>query len=149
MKQLAGALLLACASLAKGATPADADMPQLQRKLVQGDARASFYMGRLYRNGIGVAADARRAFGLIEAAALQGHPAAMFILSNMLAAGEGAAQDEARARHWLEAAADLDHPEALQQLALNLNIGAMGYPVDQVRAAHLLRKAAHAMKHRH
>ncbi|MES2899158.1 MAG: tetratricopeptide repeat protein [Pseudomonadota bacterium] len=149
MKRLLAAAMLACATLAHGAPLSSGDVTQLQRKTDEGDARAAFYLGRMYRNGIGVPADARRAFELIEMAALKRHAPAMFILSNMLAAGEGCVADEQRARSWLEAAAELDHPEALQQLGLTLNIGAMGYPVDQVRAAQLLRNAAHAMKHRH
>ncbi len=114
-----------------------------------GEARASFDTGRMYRHGTGVARDSGRAFTLIEASALKRHAPAMFTLSNMLAAGEGRPADLALARHWLQAAADLEYPEAMQQLAMNLRDGAMGYERDEVLAAHLLRKMAHAMKHRH
>jgi TPR repeat protein len=111
-------------------------------------ADAQFDLGRRYRNGDGVVRDAGRGFVLIEHAARSGHVPAMFILSNMLAEGEGVARDAAQARRWLEAAAEQEYPEALQQLALNLRDGSMGFAPDEVRSAQLLRAAAHAMKHR-
>ena len=67
-------------------------------------------------------------------------PEAMFILANMLLDGEGVARDEAQARQWLEAAAQLDYAEAWQQLAL--------MEPDPVKAAQLMRRAAHALTHR-
>ncbi len=67
-------------------------------------------------------------------------PEAMFILANMLLDGEGVARDEAEARRWLEAAAQMDHAEAWQQLAL--------MEPDPVKAAQLMRRAAHALTHR-
>jgi TPR repeat protein len=107
-----------------------------------------FDLGRRYRHGDGVPRDSVRAFGLIERAAGRGEAAAMFTLSNMLQAGEGTAIDRAASRKWLEAAAERECPEALQQLALNLQDGAMGYEVDRARSAQLLREAAHALQHR-
>lgn len=149
MRRLVVAALVMCAMLAHGESVMASDVSQMQRKDDSGDARAAFHLGRLYRNGIGVAADSKRAFQLIESAALKRHPPAMLILSNMLASGEAGRADQAAARSWLEGAADLDYPEALQQLALVLHAGAMGYSADPVRSALLFRKAAHAMKHRH
>ena len=67
-------------------------------------------------------------------------PEAMFILANMLLAGDGVARDEAEARRLLEAAAQLDYAEAWQQLAL--------MEPDPVKAAQLMRRAAHALTHR-
>ena len=64
----------------------------------------------------------------------------MFILANMLLDGECVARDEAEARRWLEAAAQMDHAEAWQQLAL--------MEPDPVKAAQLMRRAAHALTHR-
>ncbi len=111
--------------------------------LAQGADSTAFDQGRQLR-----ATDSARAFALIEAAARAGHTPAMFILSSMLMAGEGAPRDEARGRQWLEQAAEEDNPEAMQQLALYLQDGAGGYPRDEQRAAQLLRKMAHALKHR-
>lgn len=111
-------------------------------------APSLFDQGRRYRHGDGVARDSVRAFGLIERAAREGDAAAMFTLSNMLEAGEGAQRDRAGARQWLEAAAEMENPEALQQLALHVQDGTMGYAADQARSALLMREAAHAVKHR-
>ncbi|MES2318451.1 MAG: hypothetical protein V4631_13260 [Pseudomonadota bacterium] len=111
-------------------------------------APGTFELGRMYRHGSGVVPDSARGFALIRQAAGDGDAAAMFTLSNMLEAGEGAPRDRAAARKWLEAAAQAESPEALQQLALNLQDGLMDYEIDRKRSADLMRKAAHAMKHR-
>ena len=111
-------------------------------------AQAQFDQGRACRNGIGVAVDTVRAFELIHAAAQGSHAAAMFTLSNMLMEGEGTARNLPEARRWLEAAAALDYPEALQQLAMHLKDGTMGYERDEARAAQLMREAEHAIAHR-
>jgi len=66
----------------------------------------------------------------------------------MLQAGEGAPRDDAAARRWLEAAAQREYPEALQQMALHIQDGTLGYARDEARAAQLMRAVAHAMKHR-
>lgn len=111
-------------------------------------APSLFDLGRSYRHGDGVTRDSVRAFGLIERAARGGDAAAMFTLSNMLEAGEGTRKDRAAAKRWLEAAAEHESPEALQQLALHLQDGTMGYEPDRGRSAQLMREAAHALKHR-
>ncbi len=112
------------------------------------DPQAAYDLGRMVRNGIGVAREPQRAFALIESSARRGHAPAMFTASAMLAAGEGCAADLAASRRWLEAAAELEHPEALQQMAMYVQEGALGYQRDAQRAAQLLREAAHAMTHR-
>lgn len=111
--------------------------------------QTDFELGRQYRNGIGVERDSVRAVALIGKAARDGHPAAMFIFSAMLSAGEGVPKDVTAARRWLEAAAELELPVALQQLAMNLREGAPGFERDEERAAQLMNKLAHAMKHAH
>lgn len=110
--------------------------------------QANFDLARQYRNGNGVARDSARALALFESGARQHHAASMFALSNMLAAGEGAASNIASARAWLEAAAELEHPEALQQLALHVQDGTLGYQRDAQRADQLMRALKHAMSHR-
>jgi len=67
-------------------------------------------------------------------------PEAMFILANMLLEGEGVVRNEAEARRLLQEAAQLDYAEAWQQLAL--------MEPDPVKAAQLMRRAAHALTHR-
>jgi hypothetical protein len=76
----------------------------------------------------------------LKVAAARGMPEAMFILANMLLEGEGVARDETEARRLLEAAADMDYAEAWQQLAM--------MEQDPVRAAQMMKRAAHALSHR-
>lgn len=110
--------------------------------LVAALAQPAFDQGRAVR-----ASDGKAALALIGQAASQGHAPAMFVLSSMLMAGEGGPRDEALARHWLEQAVERDNAEAMQQLALHLQDGSGGYPRDEQRAAQLLRKVAHLLKH--
>lgn len=107
---------------------------------MQHSAAAQFALGLKHRNGIGMPPDSATAHKLVRKAAEAGYPAAMFTLSYMLAQGEGAPPDVAASQRWLRAAADLDYPEALQHLALQ--------EPDPVKAAQLMRAAAHALKHR-
>lgn len=94
------------------------------------------------------ATDGKAASALIGQAARQGHRPAMFVLSSMLMEGDGVPRNEALARRWLEQAAEEDYPEALQQLALHLQYGSGGYARDEQRAAQLMRKVEHALRHR-
>ena len=144
----AWALLCLCAAPAQAEPLAAGDLARLRHAADAGAVHALFDLGRMYRHGIGVQRDSVRAFGLIDAAARRAYPAAMFTLSNMLVGGEGAPSDEAGARRWLEAAAESDYPEAMQQLAMNVQEGAVGFERDERRAAQLMRALAHAMKHR-
>lgn len=135
-------LLAAClVSAACAAAPVDgARVDVMQQRAAAGDREAQFALGLKHRNGIGMPPDATAAHSLVRKAAEGGHPAAMFTLSNMLAQGEGTAQDVPAAQRWVRAAAELDYPEALQHLALQES--------DPVKAAQLMRAAAHALKHR-
>lgn len=124
-------LVVPVAAAAAAAQPAQAAAP----------ADPDYRRGLAYRNGgDGLPRDAVQAVRSLTAAAERGVPAAMFILSHMLMEGEGAARDAAAARRWLEAAAQAEYPEALQEMAMTER--------DPVRAAELLREAAHAMQHR-
>ncbi|ATQ77426.1 hypothetical protein CR152_25185 [Massilia violaceinigra] len=143
---LLAALLYGCA-LAHAQPLDPAGLARLEGAAAQ-DPEAAYDLGRMVRNGIGTAREPQRAFALIESSARRGHAPAMFTLSAMLAAGEGCAADMAASRRWLEAAAELEHPEALQQIAMYVQEGGMGYARDPQRAAQLLREAAHAMTHR-
>lgn len=149
MKVRSIALLAVCllSAAAVGAPLEARDLAAIRAAADAGSAAAQFDLGRMVRNGVGVTRDSARAFALVLQAARGGHAAAMFTVNNMLAAGEGTVQDEAQARYWLEQAAAHEHPEALQQLAMNLQHGAMGYPRDERRAAQLLGVMAHALKH--
>ena len=144
------ALLLVLSVWAQGAAArplAAGDVAAVRAGAMAGDAGARYDLGRMYRNGIGVARDSAMAGRWIALAAEGGHRPAMFTLHYMLAAGEGMARDEARARAWLERAAALDDPQAMQQLAQNLQTGAAGYERDPARAAQLLAQLSHALAH--
>ncbi|MFK3737897.1 hypothetical protein [Massilia sp. TN1-12] len=127
-KGLLAATLLVAASLAHAA---DGLPPR---------ALADWELGLKQRNGLGMPADAAAARAAFARAAAGGVPAAMFTLAQMQMAGEGGARDEAAAQRWIALAAQLEYPEALQELAL--------CEPDPVRAAQLLREAAHALQHR-
>ena len=114
--------------------------------LAKGDGTASNY--REQRNSTGTQNDSTQAAGALLASARAGEPAAMFFLSNRLYAGDGLPRDEVAARKWLEAAAERDHPEAMQQLAMALRDGSMGFARDEQQASVLMKEMAHAMKHR-
>lgn len=113
----------------------------------KGDGGAAYYLALMHRNGMGTARDSTKAASLMLTAARAGVPAAMFILSNMLRAGEGIARDENAARTWLERAAGEGHAEALQQMALAVGDGTLGFERDEQRAAQLMKELAHAMRH--
>ena len=99
-------------------------------------------------SGRGTRRDKAQVAKAINDAATAGVPAAMLRLSNMLYAGDGVAKDEQAAHVWLERAVERDHPEAMQQLAMALRDGSMGFERDEQRAAVLMKEMAHAMKHR-
>lgn len=140
-------LAVLCGATAQ-AQPLDGSAAARLRQAAAHDPHAAYDLGRMVRNGIGVAREPLRAFALIESSAQRGHAPAMFTLSAMLAAGEGCAADMVASRRWLEAAADMEHPEALQQMAMYVQEGAFGYARDAGRADQLMREAAHAMTHR-
>lgn len=101
-----------------------------------GEADAALRRALSYRNN----GEPALAVHWLGVAARREVPEAMFILANMLLDGEGAPKDEAEARRLLEAAAQLEYAEAWQQLAL--------MEPDPVRAAQLMKRAAHALSHR-
>jgi TPR repeat protein len=143
MRTTARALLLAACLSGSGAHAgalAPEQFARVQLSAGAGDVQGAFDLGRMYRNGIGVAADSARGLAWIGVAAKGGHAAAMFVLANMLIDGEGTARDAATGRRWLEQAAALNYPEALQQLALQ--------EPDARTAAQLMRQVRHALQHR-
>lgn len=109
----------------------------------QGSAAAAYYLGLMFKNGMGGPPDSAGAMRYLEQAAQGGVAPAMFILANMLLE-----RDEAQARHWLDAACELDYPEALQQKSVALAEGQMGYAHNEEQANLYLKMATHAMGHR-
>ncbi|MBB3120120.1 tetratricopeptide repeat protein [Pseudoduganella violacea] len=113
----------------------------------EGDAAAAYYLGLMYRNGMGVAGDSAAAARWLEKAS-QGRVAqAMFLYANMLLSGEGVRRDETAARRWIEQAAALEHPGAMLQMALALREGSMGFERNEAQYEIYMKEAAHALRH--
>lgn len=109
----------------------------------QGSGPAPYYLGLMYKNGMGGPQDSAAALRWLELAAQRGVAPAMFIVANMLLD-----TDEARARYWLDAACERDYPEALQQKSVALAEGQMGYVHSEELSFLYLKMATHAMGHR-
>ena len=100
---------------------------------------AQYLLAVLYRDGIGVDADAARATALLHRAARNGHVPAMLEYGIAVFNGAGVAPDEARAATWLRRAAWHGDALARNRLAL-LYAAGRGVEADRVEAAawHLL-----------
>jgi TPR repeat protein len=125
----------------------DATQPQaralFEQAAGQGSGPAAYYLGLMFKNGMGGPQDGAAALHWLELAAQRGVAPAMFIVANMLAD-----TDEARARFWLDAACDLEYAEALQQKSVALAEGRMGYAHNEEQSFLYLKMATHAMGHR-
>ncbi|PLY40611.1 hypothetical protein CSZ94_20010 [Janthinobacterium sp. ROICE36] len=109
----------------------------------QGSGPAAYYLGLMFKNGMGGPQDSAAALRWLELAAQRQVAPAMFIAANMLLAS-----DEAQARYWLDAACDAQYPEALQQKSVALAEGGMGYAHNEEQGHLYLMMATHAMGHR-
>ena len=78
----------------------------------QEHARAQFYLGVLYAEGLGVEQDREGAFNWYRRAALQGYAAAQFSLAVAYFNGDGVAQDPVLAHVWANVAAAGGHEDA-------------------------------------
>ena len=106
-----------------------------------GDHDAQYGIGRLYRDGLGVAADPLRAFPWFQKAAEAGHVGAAFSLAAMYDAGDGVAQDLATAAAWYTRAAEGGLAEARYNLGFMYERGE-GVAQDPRKAADWFRMAA-------
>ena len=109
----------------------------------QGSGAAAYYLGLMFKNGMGGEQDNAAALRWLELAAQRQVAPAMFITANLLQDS-----DAEQARYWLDSACAVEYPEALMQKSIALNEGAMGYAPDQKQAALYLKMAEHAMGHR-
>jgi len=82
-----------------------------------GNPAADTLLGLMYLNGVGVAADAPRARGLLQTAAEKGQGEAAFVLAGELARDPKAAPGASR--QWLERSASLGYPRAISALKAN------------------------------
>ena len=76
-----------------------------RRAAEQGDARAQYNLGGMYREGRGVPQDAAGAVAWYRRAAEQGHARAQYNLGGMYAAGRGVPPDAVEAHMWFTIAA--------------------------------------------
>jgi TPR repeat protein len=78
---------------------------ELQKKAVQGDAKAQLSLGIDYEYGLGVPQDYGKTFELFQLAAQQGYPEAEEALASLYDRGKGVRRDYAQAASfWLKAA---------------------------------------------
>jgi TPR repeat protein len=107
----------------------------------QGDARAQFNLGYMFKKGEGVAQDYAEAVRLYSLAALQGHARAQVNLGNMFKKGEGVAQDYAEAVRLYSLAAAQGDAGAQFNLGLMFYYG-RGVAQDRAEAVRWYRLAA-------
>jgi hypothetical protein len=121
-----------------------------QRKLVasanaaradQGDAKAEYTIGYMYRRGEGVPVNYAQALLWCKKAADQNEKEAQYVLGGMYYYGEGVPQDYAEAFRWYHKAADQDYAKAQYDLGY-MYYYAKGVPRDYAEANRWFRKAA-------
>ena len=108
-----------------------------QRAANQGDSRAQYMIGLMYRNGYGLTKDFTKAKEWFLKAANQGHIEALFALGCTY----NDEKDYANAQIWYQKAADKGHSSALTNLAA-LYAQGHGVPQDYNKAVELYQKAA-------
>jgi TPR repeat protein len=113
----------------------------------QGEARASYYLAVMARNGYGGVQDHAAAGKHLTSAATAGIPQALFLLANAYRDGDGVPRDEHRALTLYEQAAEHDHPESIQALAIAYQNGELGLARDPARFESAQAELAHAQKH--
>ena len=84
-------------------------MNLLRPLAAQGDARAQFNLGVMYRHGEGVPQDAQEAVTWYRKAAEQGYAPAQYNLGVMYRHGQGVPQDAQEAVKWYRRAAEQGH----------------------------------------
>ena len=97
-------------------------------------------LSRMYREGLGVAPDAGKAFALTLRSAQAGYPNAQYEAGAALYRGQGVDADEAAALVWLQRAAEAGLPEAQQVVGNLVRRGAL--PGGDAEAERLLKGAA-------
>jgi TPR repeat protein len=106
-----------------------------------GEAAAQLELGRAYREGKGVAADAGQAYRWIRKAAEQDLPDAQFETGQMEEEGDGTEENLASAAEWYRKAADKGYAPAMVALAELYRTG-HGVAEDPAEAARWYRMAA-------
>ena len=99
----------------------------------QGDARAQFSLGAMYRNGEGVAPSATEAANWYRKAASQGYAPAQYSLGVLYQNGTGVTKDDAIAASWYLQAARQGYVQAQYNIAVMYQLGT-GVQADPVEA---------------
>lgn len=102
----------------------------------RGDLAAKRNVAHLYRKGLGVEQNPRRAFTLYKQVAIKGLPSAQINLATMYLSGEGTRENPKRAVEWYRRAAMVGHPSAIFALATLYDSG-HGVRADPVKAREL------------
>ncbi len=99
----------------------------------QGNAKAQYNLGLMYRKGQGVPQDDAEAVGWWRKAAEQGNAGAQNNLGVMYRNGHGVPQDDAEAVGWYRKAAEQGYATAQHNLGVMYGKG-LGVPQDHVQA---------------
>ena len=89
----------------------------------EGDLRAQYAIANLYREGLGVEQDLRRAAYWMEQAAGEGFALAQFNLGNAYREGYGVRQDDSAAVNWWRLAAGQGNSDAMYNLGIHYYYG--------------------------
>lgn len=117
------------------------DLSQLRPLAEQGDARAQFILGGMYRKGEGVTQNDKEAVKWTRLSAEQGLAAAQYFLGWMYLNGKGVIQDDKEAIKWYRLSAEQGYTAAQNFLALMYAKG-RGVAQDYVYAHMWLNIAA-------
>ncbi|HEC11854.1 MAG TPA: sel1 repeat family protein [Acidiferrobacteraceae bacterium] len=90
---------------------------------IDGDARAQFYLGEIYVDGMGVPINLHKAVRFYRQAAEQEHPGALARLGMLRARGRGVSQNYAKALAWYRRAAVLGDLDAQYRLGFLYEAG--------------------------
>jgi TPR repeat protein len=99
-----------------------------------GDSWGITYLGEAFRDGDGVVKDPSRALELFNTAAKQNNTRAFFNLYCMYNEGDGVPKDPKNAIEWLLKAGRSGDDTSMITIAMNLENGSQGFPVDQTSA---------------
>ena len=97
----------------------------------QGDFRAQYILGNMYKNGSGVLQDYKKAVKWYRLAAKQGLAFAQYGLGVMYSEGEGVLQDDKKAVKWYRLAAEQGDARAQKNLGI-MYVGGTGVLQDYI-----------------
>ncbi|MBI3560267.1 MAG: sel1 repeat family protein [Gammaproteobacteria bacterium] len=107
----------------------------------QGNAEAQYNLALLFKNGLGIPKDERKALEWFHQAAHQGMTDAMYNIGVMYYEGKGAYRSDKSAIEWWQLGADNNHPNCEYNLGVMYAYG-MGIQKDLNKALKLWQAAA-------